>query len=176
MSDKVTFSSQIIEMREPIPKRRIYKNVIVVSLSYLLQFSAFNGLNSLQSSLNSHGNLGVYTLLTISISFLLNCLFVPLFLCRLMGFKWSLVLSQLTVIGYVIANYFPSWFTLIPSAAIYGAALSVLWTLQGSFIVHMSNEYAVVCAYRQLHHENIMFKFFGIFMIIFQLSKRDFNN
>lgn len=168
-NEEVTFSADNRKLSSA--KYRIYKNVIVVAFSYLLQFSATNGLNSLQSSLNSHENLGVYSLLTMSVSFLISCLFVPMFLCRLIGYKWSLVLSQHVALFFIVSNYFPSFYTLLPASVLYGAALSVLWTLQGSFIVHMSNEYGVVCAERQLHHEKIMFKFFGIFMIIFQLSK-----
>lgn len=170
MSDQVEFKQTSGSKTQGAEKFRIYKNVFVFSFSYLFQFSAINGLNNLQSSLNSHENLGIYGLLTSSLAFLFSCLFVPLFLVRILGFKWSLVLSQHIALFYIIANYFPSFYTIIPISIVYGAALSVLWTLMGSFIVHMSNEYGVVCAHKQLHHENIMFKFFGIFMIVFQLS------
>lgn len=150
-------------------KKRIYKNLLVVAFSYLFFFSAANGLNNLQSSLNSHGNLGVYTLLCSSVSFLAACLFVPVLFCRLFGFKWSLIICQTTCIVYIAANYYPSIYTLVPAGIAFGAALSVVWTLQGSFIVHISNEYYAISSDKK-HTEKIMFKFFGIFMIVFQLS------
>lgn len=154
-----------------VQKKTIYKNLLAVSFSYLFHCSAYNGLNNLQSSLNSHENLGVYTLLCSSLSFLLSCLFVPILSCKLLGFKWSFVLCECVTLLYVVANYFPSFYTLVPAASAFGIALSTLWTLQGTFIVHLSNEYASILSKKDKHLEKIMFKFFGIFMIIFQISK-----
>jgi hypothetical protein len=147
-------------------RKSIYKNLLVFSFSYLLQFSAINGLHNLQSTLNSHANLGIITLLVSSITFMISCLFLPIILCKLAGFKWSLVCAQLGCLFFIVANYFGTFGTLLPSAPLYGASLSVIWIFQGSFIAHLSNEYAHLT---KRNKEKVMMKFYAIFMIIFQI-------
>ncbi len=38
---------------------RTYKNLLVISVAFLLQFTAFNGMQNLQISLNTEANIGV---------------------------------------------------------------------------------------------------------------------
>ena len=49
-------------------------------------------------------------------------------------------------------------------------ANAVLWTYQGSFIVELATEYVAVS---NLKLENVLLKFFGLFVIIFQISNLD---
>lgn len=149
-------------------KQNITKNLLVVSFSYLFLFSAIFALNNLQSSLNSHANLGIYTLLCSSFSFAISCLFLPAIMIKLFRFKWSMILSQLLTLLFIVSNYYPSFYTLIPASVAYGAALSVLSILQGTFFAHLSHEYATFT--KKKTAEKIMFKFFGIFGIIFSMS------
>ena len=45
------------------PLRQIYKNLLLISLAFTLLFTAYNGLSTLQSSLNVKNNVGVNSLL-----------------------------------------------------------------------------------------------------------------
>merc|ERR1712088_92860 len=44
-----------------IEKRRIYRNVLIISVSFLLLFVAFESMSKLQSSINVVGGLGVWS-------------------------------------------------------------------------------------------------------------------
>lgn len=151
-------------------RRRIIKNLIVFCISFLLQFSSSNGLSNLQSSLNSVKNLGIISLLTSSLSFSLTCLFLPALLNKYGNYKWPIVASHVAISSFVVANFFPSYFTFIPSSLFSGMANAVLWTYQGSFIVELATEYVAVS---NLKLENVLLKFFGLFVIIFQISNLD---
>ncbi|CAF0869436.1 unnamed protein product [Brachionus calyciflorus] len=149
-------------------KRKVIKNLIVFSISYLLQFSAAAGLNNLQSSLNSYQNLGVTALLTASLTFTLTCLFLPNIMLRFMGFKWPLILTQSFISLFILANFKATFWTLIPMSILFGIALGSLWTYQGTFVAHLAHDYN---KYSAVKNENILVKFFGIFFLLFQLHQ-----
>jgi hypothetical protein len=51
---------------EPIPPfsiRKIYKNLLLLSIAFVLMFTAYNGMVTLQSSLNVKNNVGVNSLI-----------------------------------------------------------------------------------------------------------------
>ena len=108
------------------------------SLSYLFQFAAYNGLTNLQTSINSSDNLGLNSMITISLSFSLTCLYLPpLFYKWMNGFKWPLVISHAFLSVFVLANFYPSNYTLIPASILGGAAMGLLWTYQGNYIIYL---------------------------------------
>lgn len=43
--------------------RQIYRNLLVLSVAFVLMFTAYNGIAALQSSLNTKGNVGVNSLI-----------------------------------------------------------------------------------------------------------------
>ena len=105
-------------------QRKVLKNLIFYCLSYLFQFAAYNGLANLQSSLNSSDNLGLKSLVTISLSFALTCLYLPAILNKLLnGFKWPLVIGHSILCLHVIANFYPTTYTLLPSGILTGASM-----------------------------------------------------
>jgi hypothetical protein len=58
--------STIDENDEDIPlfsNQKIYKNLIILSVAFVLLFTAYSGIASLQSSLNTEGNVGVNSLI-----------------------------------------------------------------------------------------------------------------
>lgn len=56
---------------------RITKNVIIIGIAFMLQFTAFHGTANLQSSMHSEGALGSYTLAAIYGSLILSNIFLP---------------------------------------------------------------------------------------------------
>jgi hypothetical protein len=161
-------SSKELEADRQSRIRGIWRNLLVFSISIFFVFSASNSINTLQSSINSKDSLGVYTLQAISISFTFSCLFLPSIMAKYCGFKWPLVFAELCMCLYVLANFYPSMYTLLPAAVMFGCATSVVWTFQGSMLSHLATEYAELTNGKL---DMILIKFLGIFYIIFQSSK-----
>ena len=101
-------------------KCRINKNICVLSIGFLLTFTAFGSLEKLQSSLYSDERLGLISLIVIYTAFGLSCLFVPTILINKLGCKYSLMLAMGGVVTLTIANFYPRYWTLLPTTAITG--------------------------------------------------------
>lgn len=120
-------------------KWRILKNIIVVSLAFMIQFTAFQvsnlhkfrkkamctwesnnflrliqGTANLQSSINSKDSLGTISLSAIYGALVISCIFLPTLLIRKLTVKWALFFSMLCYAPYIAAQFYPRFFTLIP--------------------------------------------------------------
>lgn len=71
-----------------------WKNVLAISSAFLLQFTAFNGMGNLQSSLNTEANVGVNSLSIIYVFLIFSSIFLPHPLMAVLGLKWTLIVSQ----------------------------------------------------------------------------------
>ena len=99
-------------------KRRIYKNVLLVSISFLLLFVAFESMSKLQSSINTVDNLGLWSSVVVYASLILSCLFVPSWVISKLTLKWTMVASILCYSTYIAAQFYPqvkaSFFSTVP--------------------------------------------------------------
>ena len=73
---------------------RTYKNLLVLCMAFLLQFTAFSAMGNLQSSLNAEANVGVNSLSIIYAFLIFSSIFLPHPLIAIFGLKWTLVMSQ----------------------------------------------------------------------------------
>lgn len=113
-------SAANVKRTERKQKFIIWKNVILISMSFSVTFMAFQSLQNIQSSLNSTGGLGVASL-SVSYTFtVLTGIFVTSLIISRKGCKWTLIVSTFCYIGYAAANFYPAWLTLIPAAVIVG--------------------------------------------------------
>lgn len=74
---------------------RTYKNLLVISFAFLLQFTAFGGIDKLQSSLNAEANVGVNSLSIIYAFLIVSSIFLPHPLISILGLKWTIVICQI---------------------------------------------------------------------------------
>lgn len=74
---------------------RTYKNLLILCLAFLFQFTAFGGIGNLQSSLNTEANVGVNSLSIIYAFLIFSSIFLPHPLISLLGLKWTIVISQI---------------------------------------------------------------------------------
>lgn len=74
---------------------RTYKNLLVISFAFLLQFTAFGGIDKLQSSLNAEANIGVNSLSIIYASLMFSSIFLPHPFITIFGLKWTIVICQI---------------------------------------------------------------------------------
>jgi hypothetical protein len=65
------------------------------TLAFLLQFTAFGGIDKLQSSLNAEANVGVNSLSIIYAFLILSSIFLPHPVISILGLKWTIVISQI---------------------------------------------------------------------------------
>jgi hypothetical protein len=95
--DQTIVSNNFINELKASKKFRFvtYKNLLVLCLAFLLQFTAFNGIGNLQSSLNAEANVGVNSLSIIYAFLVFSSIFLPHPLIALFGLKWTIVISQI---------------------------------------------------------------------------------
>ena len=105
-------------------KRKITKNVYIISFGFLFLFTAFQSLQNLQSSLNKDKGLGLASLSVIYGALILSCIFVPPIVIGRLGCKWTLVISMMGYVLYTVSNYYARWGTLIPASIIIGEPFS----------------------------------------------------
>ena len=106
-----------------INKKLVFKNLIIIGLSWMFLFTAYNSIANLQSSLNTDAGLGTISLSVTYVAFILSCLLLPTILIKHLGIKWTIFFSQLTYILYIGLNIYPRYYTLVPSAFLIGCKL-----------------------------------------------------
>lgn len=149
-------------------KKRIMKNLILVSGGIMLLFSAFMALTNLQSTMNSAGNLGVVSQSIIYGTFLVGSLFLPKIVIKKLGCKLTLVISMLAYIPYMLANIYPAPATLLFTAALAGIAASTLHSSTNTYINQLSFRYAKGNLKKASLSSSM---FFGIYHTFFQSNQ-----
>ncbi|CAF2407648.1 unnamed protein product [Rotaria sp. Silwood2] len=137
---------------------RTYKNLLVLCVAFLLQFTAFSAMGNLQSSLNTEANVGVNSLSIIYAFLIFSSIFLPHPLIALLGLKWALVLCQIPYLLYVAANYYPKAYLMYPAAALVGLGAAPLWTSKCSYLTDTGTIYA---ERKHVHKDIIVNRFFG---------------
>ena len=115
-------------------KFQIYKNVLLISFSFLLLFVAFESMGKLQSSINKVDNLGTWSVTAVYISLILSCMFVPSLLIKFLKVKWTLVTSIFCYSTYMAAQFYPEFYTLIPTALLLGLGAAPLWSAKCTYL------------------------------------------
>lgn len=69
-----------------------------------------------------NGFLGILALVIMTLSFSLTCLFVPVLMSKYLGYKYALIMCQIGQFMYIMANFIPSYWTLMPTSFIAGIA------------------------------------------------------
>ena len=145
---------------------RYRKNLIVLSVSFILIFTAFRSIQNLQSSLNIEGRLGVIAMACVHGTMFLTCLFAPVLINKLTS-KWTIVLGLLFYLFWIVANFYPHFYTLIPTSIGVGFGQSLAWGAQITYIQKLAIDYAHLS--RELTHQELS-KFNGIFLACFQTT------
>ncbi|KAL4446012.1 hypothetical protein ABPG74_011004 [Tetrahymena malaccensis] len=125
--------------------------VIVLALTFLLLFSAFNSAQNLVGSLyksQNLGNLGLISLLVLYAIFAVSCLFANFFISR-MQYKYIFIFSSLGYVSYTAAGIWVCacdgsdsgacgkgliYFIVLLGASLCGFSASLIWIAQGGYI------------------------------------------
>lgn len=149
-------------------KFQIIKNLLVVSFAFLFLFTAFQSLSNLQSSLNREEGLGTVGLSVIYGALVFSCMFLPPFIIDIIGCKWTVAFSMLCYILYMAANFYATWWTIIPSAVILGIGAAPLWSAKCTYLTQTGAWYARMTGRTE---DDIINRFFGVFFMLFQTSQ-----
>ena len=120
-------------------KRGIYKNLFLISAAFLLHFTAFNTTSSLQSSINR--GLGTAQGSVIYGALALSSMFVPSILIEKMTVKWAMVVSVFCYSTNIAAQFYPKYYTLLPTAVVLGLGAAPLWTAQCTYFTQIAHRY-----------------------------------
>ena len=145
--------------------RRVWKNVIVISISFFFNFGSFGGLLRLQSTLNRVEGMGVITLSIMYVVLVISCLLLPKLIIRFIGHRWTIVVSFSGYILYMAANGYAVWGTMVTSSVLVGLCAAPLWTAQCSYFIIMAQHYERLTG-QTTHH--VVARFFGLFFMFFQ--------
>ena len=151
-----------------LAKRALYKNLGIVSASFLLLFSAFHSLQNLQSSINVAEGLGNIGLTVLYVTFLVSCAFLPPLMLSKLGMKRAMVISMFGYISYIAAAFHATWWTVIPASVVVGVLASTLWTGQMSFVTELARFYSDVTGSKPIDNCS---RFFGIFYAVYHTGR-----
>ena len=91
-------------------------------------------MGKLQSSINKVDNLGTWSVTAVYISLILSCMFVPSILIKFLKVKWTLVTSIFCYSTYMAAQFYPEFYTLIPTALLLGLGAAPLWSAKCTYL------------------------------------------
>ncbi|XP_065112342.1 protein unc-93 homolog A [Paramisgurnus dabryanus] len=143
------------------------KNILVVSFGFLLLFTAYGGLQSLQSSLNSEDGMGVISLSVLYAAIILSSMFLPPIMIKNLGCKWTIVLSMGCYVTYSFGNLKPGWASLLSTSAILGLGGAPLWSAKCTYLTITGN---LEGQNSNKKSQDIINQYFGVFFFIFQSS------
>ncbi|XP_066145378.1 UNC93-like protein isoform X1 [Euwallacea fornicatus] len=147
---------------------RIWKNILVVGFAFMLHFTAFWGASNLQSSINSEASLGTFTLAAIYASLLLSNIFLPVIVIRWLGVKWTIALAFMTYIPFIMAQFYPRFFTMIPAGLAVGLGGGPLWCAKCTYLTILSEAYSKATG---VGADIVVTRFFGVFFLFYQFSQ-----
>lgn len=142
------------------------KNLLILSASITFLHIAVFGLRNLQSSLNSEDGLGVYSLATLCGAFMVASLVSP-FIVQRYGPNKCLSVACCGLLIYVIANYFPNFYTIMPASVVHGVCNALLWNAVCTYITELGIDEAYL---KGKVSSNVLSRYFGMFFLMLQLS------
>ncbi|CAF0755185.1 unnamed protein product [Adineta ricciae] len=147
--------------------RQIYKNLAILSIAFVLLFTAYNGIAALQSSLNTKGNVGINSLLVNTIFIAFSSIFLTGIAMDIFGLKWTILIGEITYISYIAVNVRPTPALMYTTATLCGLVSAPLWTSQATYVNCIARYHA---RHTQKKAELIISLFFGIFFAVFSMS------
>lgn len=165
--DTVLHRDTMTEKEIKREKLMMMKNVIVISIAFMLLFTSFQSMANLQSSINKVDGLGTYSLSVIYASLVISCMFVPTWLIKKLTVKWAMCVSMFCYSTYIAAQFYPEFYTLIPGAIILGLGAAPMWSAKCTYLTQVGNKYGELTGQPV---EPIIVRFFGIFFLFFQSS------
>ncbi|CAK1551241.1 unnamed protein product [Leptosia nina] len=160
MSSPVTFGTN--------EKWRINRNIFVLGFAFMVQFTAFHGAANLQSSVNTDAAAGTFTLAAIYFSLILSNVFLPAMVIKWLGCKWTVAVSFIAYMPFIIAQFYPHLHTLVPAGMMVGFGGGPLWCAKCTYLSVVAEPYAKLSG---VSAEVLVVRFFGLFFMFYQMAQ-----
>ena len=141
--------------------------LIVLSVGFMQVFLAYMALRNLQSSLNSRGGLGLYVLTCAYAFLLIGCIFAPT-IVQLLRPKRTILICMVGILVFILTNFYPVEYLLLPAACMVGFSLACLWTAHSTYMTNIAMSYATQ---QGKSIQQVLTKFNGIFFMMFQAAQ-----
>ncbi|XP_055716873.1 UNC93-like protein [Phlebotomus papatasi] len=99
---------------------------------------------------------------------IVSCAFIPTLAIRKLTAKWTLCLSMFCYVPFILAQFYPRFYTLIPAGCLLGLGAAPLWAAQSTYLTQVAYIYANIT---QQSIEAIIVRFFGIFYLCWQSAE-----
>ncbi|KAJ8309815.1 hypothetical protein KUTeg_011680 [Tegillarca granosa] len=142
------------------------KNLIFLCISFIMLFSAFRAIQNLQTSINAKNHLGSISMSCVHGTMFLTCLWAPTIINTLSA-KWAIVCGMFSLLVWIGANFYPRFYTLIPTAIFSGFGQGILWTAEISYILKLAFDSSRIT---KDGVDKEVFRFHGIFLACFQTT------
>ncbi|KAL7300713.1 hypothetical protein TKK_0006693 [Trichogramma kaykai] len=163
---------KFIEVQEgafaPSERWRILKNILMISIAFMIHFTAFMGASNLQSSVNADQSLGTFTLSSIYGSLIFSNIFLPVLMISWLGCKWTIAVTFVAYMPFIGAQFYPRFYTMIPSGLAVGLGGGPLWCAKCTYLTVVAEAYASVS---KLGADVLVTRFFGLFFMFYQMAQ-----
>ncbi|RVE50921.1 hypothetical protein evm_004488 [Chilo suppressalis] len=160
MADAPVFTSR--------EKLRINRNILVLGFAFMVHFTAFHGTANLQSSVNSDAGAGTFTLAAIYFSLILSNILLPAVVIKWLGCKWTVALSFISYMPFIVAQFYPRLYTLVPAGMMVGFGGGPLWCAKCTYLSVVAEPYAKLSG---VSVDVLVMRFFGLFFMFYQMAQ-----
>lgn len=152
-----------------VSRRGYTKNLLVMSVSFVLVLTAFRALQNVQSSLNAADRLGVIAMTSLHCAMFVTSPFAPAVVARL-GSKWTAVVGMTSYLFWMGANCCPHFYTLVPTSVGVGVGQSLAWSAQVAYMRHLVADYERASGSGSEAGHRTLYLFNAVFLTCFQTS------
>nr|CAD7267902.1 unnamed protein product [Timema shepardi] len=145
-------------------KWRILRNVSVLGLAFMVQFSAYTGITHLQSTVNSSGGLGTASLTSVYAGLIFSSVFLSTSVIRWLGCKRTVIASFIAYMPYIGAQFYPQFSTMIPTGLLMGLGGGPLWCAKCTYVTVVTKTFSEIT---RVDSEVVTVQFFAIFFTIY---------
>ncbi|CAB3227163.1 unnamed protein product [Arctia plantaginis] len=153
---------------DPAEIRRIWKNVAVVAVSFMVHFTAINAAINLQSSINAEEGLGTASLVALFTGNLVSNIFLTSVVIRWLGTKRTIYCGFITYMPYIVSQMYPRFYTLVPAALFLGLGSGPLWCAESTYLSVASEAHSLIS---KIPAKRLLSRFLGFFFMIMQSSQ-----
>ena len=75
---------------------------------------------------------------TIYVALIFSCMFLPSAMIKHLTAKWTMCISMFCYSTYVAAQFYPEYYTLIPTAIVLGLAAAPMWSAKCKYLTQVT--------------------------------------